>query len=617
MPQKEFPKERRENVEWRREILSRCAEDLAYRSRVKELFHRDVLFAFNAFFYTYDPRKRPFPHLPFCTWDYQDDTILEVVDAVGTGNDVLLEKSRDMGATWMVLGAFYWLWLKPEGGYDFLVGSRIEDYVDKRGDMRTHFEKFRYLKKRTPRWLLPKGWNDRTHDNFMRLVNPETGSSITGESNNPNFSTQGRYAAVLFDEFAKWESTDKQAWTSAGDATPCRIPVSTPFGAAGQYYDLATGGKIRRIRLHWSLHPEKSKGISCLFPPPNDDDRTRMGEHFKPDEKLVSPWYDNETERRQPTEIAQELDIDYIGAGNPVFDGKAMASLKYYRALPEEPKYWVKMDLEGLTGEKIEKEPFNPEGYLIVYRAPSPTDWYSIGWDIVEGVEDGDYLVGTVFNRITKDIDAIYYSTLDEVMASRVVKIVSDWYTPKDKIEQSPWVGIETNGPGLATFDLALLLGVVNLFMAPRYDTSKGSVSYKKGWRTDTNSRNELIAGVRRYLIDRAGYIHSQRLIGEMLTFVRSRTGKPQAKAGTHDDMVFSFGIALQVDEIAPLDYEDIKAAKVKQVAEANEFRVTAENRESFRNEDDVMTLEERCLATVLQRRDLRDREDMEFYGNL
>jgi len=96
-------------------------------------------------------------------------------------------------------------------------------------------------------------------------------------------------------------------------------------------------------------------------------------------------------------------------------------------------------------------------------------------------------------------------------------------------------------------------MGMCNLFMAPRYDTVKGGVSFKKGWRTDVSSRNELVAGLREYLTERAGRI-DDRLCGELMTFVRSRTGKPQAKSGCHDDEVMAFGIALQVDQIAPYE---------------------------------------------------------------
>ena len=79
---KDYPKKYRENLSWRGSILRRARVDPIYRRKVKELFHRDILFAFNAFFYTLDVRRRPYHHQPFCTYDYQDDVILELAEAI-------------------------------------------------------------------------------------------------------------------------------------------------------------------------------------------------------------------------------------------------------------------------------------------------------------------------------------------------------------------------------------------------------------------------------------------------------------------------------------------------------------------------------------------------------
>jgi hypothetical protein len=144
--------------------------------------------------------------------------ILDLQRAVREGSDRVIEKSRDMGASWMVLLVFHHEWLDPRGGGDFLVGSRVEDYVDRKGDMRTLFEKLRYAHYKLPKWIQPQGFQRRVHDTYGKLVNPESGASITGESNNPNFSTGGRYAGILYDEFAKWKESDTAAWTAGGDA---------------------------------------------------------------------------------------------------------------------------------------------------------------------------------------------------------------------------------------------------------------------------------------------------------------------------------------------------------------------------------------------------------------
>lgn len=540
-----FPKDPRANLEWRRKMLLRAKGDGEYRSKLRELFFRDPLFAFNGFFYTLDVRKRPLHHQPFCTYPYQDETIMELVRCVEGREDLPIEKSRDMGASWLVIGVFAWFWLNPKGGTDFLLGSRIEDYVDKKGDMRTLIEKARYLLYKLPGWLRPKGFSPKKHDNFMKLVNPETGASITGESNNANFSTGGRYAAILYDEFAKWESTDKSAWTAGGDATPCRIPVSTAFGAAGQFYELVTSG-AKKIRLHWSQHPEKAEGLYCVWP--KTEEMSEVVDTTSPT-GLRSAWYDKECARRSPLEVAQELDMNYIGAGNPVLDGRAGKRIQRLLQAQRAPKRLYRLDVErkelAPTGGSLDLV----ENLLVVWEEPQPNRSYAIGCDVAEGKQDGDFSIIKVLCRETKSCVASFYSRYDETLVSLMLFKICEHYR-QDR--RWPWWAVETTGLGLTVFDQCVgWYSLPNAFMMPKYDTTLGSVSYRKGWWTSSSSKNVLIGDLKNWLVEGEGWVDS-RCVREMTTFVRDRNGKAGAKAGCHDDEVMCWGITLQVDLQTP-----------------------------------------------------------------
>ena len=78
----DYPKIHKENLAWRREVLLRAKEDFVYREKLKALFFKDPLFAFNGFFWTFDVRKKPNHHIPFCTYDFQDEVILDLVQAI-------------------------------------------------------------------------------------------------------------------------------------------------------------------------------------------------------------------------------------------------------------------------------------------------------------------------------------------------------------------------------------------------------------------------------------------------------------------------------------------------------------------------------------------------------
>ncbi len=280
-----WPKNYSDNLSYRINIQIKCKESPERMSLVKEECRKNILFWINSFVMTYNPRLTP-AVIPFITYDFQDDFILDLVSHIENEKDKLIDKSRDMGVSWCVLTVFTWYWLFGGEGRDFLCGSRKEEYVDKIGDMKTLLQKIRFILKNTPKWLMPEGYREKEHATFMKILNPVTSSLISGESTNQQFSRGGRQLAILFDEFAFWD-VDSSAWRSSASTTNCRIVVSTPHGFNNHFAKLRHSDSIEVSSFHWRLHPNK-------------DDK----------------WYKNECERRNhdKVEIAQELDISYEGS---------------------------------------------------------------------------------------------------------------------------------------------------------------------------------------------------------------------------------------------------------------------------------------------------------------
>lgn len=301
------------NLAYRRKVIEDADGSPSVQAALRNACKADLLFWVNTFLWTYDPRKSASPHLPFVTWPFQDRTLLTLQECRGN-EDVLIEKSRDMGASWMCLVAFLHAWQFMEG-QAFAIISRNQDLVDKPGDADCLYWKLDYLLKHQPRWLLPNFERLRLH-----LENVENGSTIDGFSTTGNVLRGGRRTAALVDEFAAFEPADGYAALAATQhATRSRIFNSTPQGAAGAFYEMAQSG-IRKERLHWTLHPEKIAGLYY-------DDRG----------KARSTWYDNECQRTPiPALIAQELDIDYAGSASMFFDALLIEKLI---ALDSRPPY--------------------------------------------------------------------------------------------------------------------------------------------------------------------------------------------------------------------------------------------------------------------------------------
>jgi len=285
-----YPKTIKDNLLFRIDINKQCQDDPNKIEALKELCRRDIVNFFDLCLWTYDPRKNP-KHIPFVLYPFQEERARTINQSIADKKDLLIDKSRDMGVSWMTLGVFFYRWLFFNES--FLVGSRKEELVDKLGDMDSLFEKIRYYIKFLYPFLMP---NNIT-SSYMKIVNAN-GNIIAGESMNEAFGRAGRYNAILLDEFAHLVGTLADSiWQACGDSSPCRLPVSSPKGKINKFAKLrfpeADQPKIEVMTIHWSLHPEKDQA-----------------------------WYEKEKLRRNDIEVAQELDISYLSsAGKPFYAG--------------------------------------------------------------------------------------------------------------------------------------------------------------------------------------------------------------------------------------------------------------------------------------------------------
>lgn len=192
--------------------------------QMKEQAREDPVYFIDQFCYTFNPKVTP-SHLRFKLFPFQRRLVRDIVSSIRNGEDIFIDKTREMGITYTILATFLWFWLY-EPASNFLIGSRKEDYVDnRRGGLTGNkeeslFGKIDYMLTRLPEFILPEKFNRDKHFNYMSLVNPENGNAISGESANANFSRGGRQRAIFLDEFAFWDNDclklDTEVLTSFG-----------------------------------------------------------------------------------------------------------------------------------------------------------------------------------------------------------------------------------------------------------------------------------------------------------------------------------------------------------------------------------------------------------------
>jgi phage terminase large subunit len=220
---------------------------------------------------TWDPRHaglgKPV-RMPFILFQRQAEMVRFIYECLRDEQNGLIEKSRDMGATWLACAVAVHLWLF-EPGCAIGFGSRKEELVDSIGNLDSILEKARALINNVPPIFRPKNFDAKRDLSFLRLINRETGASIIGEIGD-NIGRGGRKRLVFLDEAGHLEHAPKIE-AALSETTRVRIDISSVSGMGTVFHnkreagtDWAPGveipkGVTRVFTLDWSDHPEKDQ----------------------------------------------------------------------------------------------------------------------------------------------------------------------------------------------------------------------------------------------------------------------------------------------------------------------------------------------------------------------
>lgn len=204
---------------------------------------------------------------PFFLFDYQKKVIQKLHESEFSNLDheLLVDKPRGMGLTWIVLWYMYWRWLFTPNWTGFLL-SRTEDEVDDGGNLpdSSLFGKLRWMIAHTPSFIIPDGFVPKSKkgtntDSNLRLINPNLGTSLIGSTTNANAGRSRRYSFILIDECFAIERFN-EVWRSLQSVARMKVFISTvKAGKVYQDFRKLASDMGDYISLKWSDHPFKDQ----------------------------------------------------------------------------------------------------------------------------------------------------------------------------------------------------------------------------------------------------------------------------------------------------------------------------------------------------------------------
>jgi len=551
------------NLAVREELVALGNEPGVNRDDILATCRSSVHFWLNYFGWTYnlkvvDDDGNEVPamaqHVPFQTWPVQDAALRDIIKSIDTGEDIIIDKSRDMGASWLCVAVSTWYWLFRNDA-QVLMASRIEDLVDRRGDPDSLFWKVDYMLESLPDWMLPgdrghfmRGGACRSH---MQLINPTTNATISGQATTGHVGRGGRRTFVLFDEMAAMDhATD--AWRSAADTSACRIGNSTPIGPGTEFTKQRNAGLIhgrpKIVTLGYWDHP--TKGANRTWMVDEDGDITNIaGRGY-----WSTPWFRQQVERRQdPSDIGQNILIDHTTSGDLFFNSSVVTK---------------HLQMHGRDAKRCEIE----DGKMVDCERGR---WF-IWCDMLNGrpdLETNFCMFADLSQGRGSSNTAV--AVMDRETGEFVAEFVDPHTSPFDVAEEiclagrtvwrgqngEAFLGWEVNGPGEAFYQDVQRQNYSYIYYRRQLGKRTDRRTRDYGWRSDRRSKRILLSGLSREINASDITICSREGMGEMLDYVFFADGsigpghlqdETTGARESHGDRVIAYAGAVFMREEAP-----------------------------------------------------------------
>jgi hypothetical protein len=404
-----------------------------------------------------------------------------------------------------------------------------------------------------PSWVGTGFSNDKNSQRHYKLVN---GSEVKAVATSKDALRGFTPTILVFDEAAFIEA-DGDFWAAcmASLSTGGKvIVVSTPNGYDPIYYEiydqsLKGMNDFKISEMFWYRDPryskdlylvpvddlihyllnkdefDQSKNISFAHINPYERDYDELQHFFNQGYRPCSSWYESMVKKLKydKRKINQELNCEFLGSGDNVFDNKQLEEIK-----------------NNSLQEPVSKMMGNS---LWIWKEPIAGHKYIMGVDVSRG-DSEDF----------SSIQIIDFDEREQVL-EYVGKIPPDTLAEvayKWGMMYSTFVVVDiTGGMGITTVRKMQELGFKSLYVEGTdpfniWAVNKTAVEKIPGLNFN-NKRVQIIAAFEEWVRHKFK-IRSVRLYNEMNTFVYIN-GRPDHQKGQHDDLIMGISMAIYIAE--------------------------------------------------------------------
>ncbi len=276
-------------------------------------------------------------------WDKPYDYQRQLIKALEDGLDVLVLKSRRIGASWTVCAFVLWLVMFYPDITAMLL-SRKESLA------KGLLKRIKFILNNLPRWMRPViGTNTLSELSFVFSFGDNIAESNIMSLTTTDESGRGEDAAFVFVDEIAFIANGDDTWAAVGPTAAGggqRAVVSTPNGIGGIFH-----------RLTMQLGAGQDIGI------------TYIEAHWARDCGLSEEWFKKATVGMSLQKILQEFELQFLSTGSPFFDLVKLAQCyKPLKLFPDIEKLMVKTEY-NFSGVDTS------EGHSVVEGEP---DYHSI-----------------------------------------------------------------------------------------------------------------------------------------------------------------------------------------------------------------------------------------------